>query len=100
MRCGSPTICRLAWRPRSAPATSAAPIASLRACNAGIVWINDHHRLDPASPWGGVGDSGVGREFGTESFDDHFNVKSVMVATARRSRSTGTATRRAQRRLN
>jgi hypothetical protein len=22
-----------------------------------------------------------GREFGTESFDDHFNVKSVMVAT-------------------
>ena len=48
---------------------------------AGIVWINDHHRLDPASPWGGVGDSGVGRECGTESFDDHFHVKSVMVAT-------------------
>jgi len=47
----------------------------------GIVWVNDHHRLDPASPWGGVGDSGVGRECGTESFDDHFNVKSVMVAT-------------------
>jgi acyl-CoA reductase-like NAD-dependent aldehyde dehydrogenase len=48
---------------------------------AGIVWINDHHRLDPASPWGGVKDSGIGREFGTESFDDHFNVKSVMVST-------------------
>ena len=48
---------------------------------AGIVWINDHHRLDPASPWGGVDDSGIGREFGTESFDDHFNTKSVMVAT-------------------
>jgi acyl-CoA reductase-like NAD-dependent aldehyde dehydrogenase len=48
---------------------------------AGIVWVNDHHRLDPASPWGGVGDSGIGREGGTESFDDHFNVKSVMVAT-------------------
>ena len=51
---------------------------------AGIVWINDHHRLDPASPWGGVKDSGVGREFGTESFDDYFAVKSVMVATADR----------------
>jgi acyl-CoA reductase-like NAD-dependent aldehyde dehydrogenase len=51
------------------------------AVKAGIVWINDHHRLDPASPWGGVGDSGVGREFGTESFNDHFDVKSVMVAT-------------------
>jgi acyl-CoA reductase-like NAD-dependent aldehyde dehydrogenase len=45
----------------------------------GIVWINDHHRLDPASPWGGVKDSGVGRECGTESFDEHFEVKSVMV---------------------
>jgi acyl-CoA reductase-like NAD-dependent aldehyde dehydrogenase len=51
------------------------------AVKAGIVWVNDHHRLDPASPWGGVDDSGVGREFGTESFDDHFNAKSVMVAT-------------------
>jgi acyl-CoA reductase-like NAD-dependent aldehyde dehydrogenase len=48
---------------------------------AGIVWVNDHHRLDPASPWGGVKDSGIGREFGTESFDDHFDVKSIMVAT-------------------
>ena len=48
---------------------------------AGIVWINDHHRLDPASPWGGVGESGIGRECGTESFDDHFDTKSVMVAT-------------------
>jgi len=45
----------------------------------GIVWINDHHRLDPASPWGGVGDSGIGRESGTESFDAHFVTKSVMV---------------------
>ncbi|MCX7308429.1 MAG: aldehyde dehydrogenase [Afipia sp.] len=51
------------------------------AVKAGIVWINDHHRLDPASPWGGVDDSGIGRECGTESFDDHFNTKSVMVAT-------------------
>jgi acyl-CoA reductase-like NAD-dependent aldehyde dehydrogenase len=55
-------------------------VASAVRC--GIVWINDHHRLDPASPWGGVGDSGVGRECGSESFDDHFSVKSVMVATS------------------
>lgn len=45
----------------------------------GILWVNDHHRLDPASPWGGVKDSGIGREFGTESFDEHFDVKSVVV---------------------
>ena len=47
----------------------------------GIVWINDHHRLDPASPWGGVEASGVGKEFGTESFDEHFDTKTVMVGT-------------------
>jgi acyl-CoA reductase-like NAD-dependent aldehyde dehydrogenase len=45
----------------------------------GIVWINDHHRLDPASPPGGVKESGLGRECGTESFDEHFEVKSVLV---------------------
>lgn len=52
-------------------------VASAIEC--GIVWINDHHRLDPASPWGGVKLSGIGREFGTESFEEHFDVKSVML---------------------
>jgi acyl-CoA reductase-like NAD-dependent aldehyde dehydrogenase len=52
------------------------------AIDCGIVWINDHHRLDPASPWGGVKLSGIGRESGTESFDDHFEVKSIMVNTS------------------
>jgi hypothetical protein len=28
-----------------------------------------------------VDDSGIGRECGSESFDDHFDIKSVMVAT-------------------
>ncbi len=49
------------------------------ALRCGIVWINDHHRLDPASPWGGVKLSGIGRETGRESFDAHFEVKSVMI---------------------
>ena len=66
---------------------------------AGIVWINDHHRLDPASPWGGVGESGIGRECGVESFNDHFDTKSVMVPTQEKPfdwyENTG-----AQRRLN
>jgi acyl-CoA reductase-like NAD-dependent aldehyde dehydrogenase len=48
----------------------------------GIVWINDHHRLDPAAPWGGVRDSGVGREGGWESFHEFTEVRSVTVRTA------------------
>lgn len=48
----------------------------------GMVWINDHHRLDPASPWGGVKDSGVGREGGWESFHEFSDVQSVTVRTS------------------
>ncbi|MBC6463088.1 aldehyde dehydrogenase [Actinomadura sp. HBU206391] len=48
----------------------------------GMVWINDHHRLDPSSPWGGVRDSGVGHEGGWESFNDFTNIRAVTVRTA------------------
>lgn len=48
----------------------------------GMVWVNDHHRLDPASPWGGVRDSGLGREGGWESFHDFTEVRSVTVRLA------------------
>ncbi|MGI9586257.1 MAG: aldehyde dehydrogenase [Acidimicrobiia bacterium] len=48
----------------------------------GIVWVNDHHRLDPASPWGGVRDSGRGREGGWESFHEFTHVKAVTIRTA------------------
>jgi acyl-CoA reductase-like NAD-dependent aldehyde dehydrogenase len=47
----------------------------------GMVWINEHHRLDPASPWGGFKDSGVGRETGTESFDAFTEPRAVTVNT-------------------
>jgi acyl-CoA reductase-like NAD-dependent aldehyde dehydrogenase len=48
----------------------------------GLVWVNDHHRLDPAAPWGGVRDSGTGREGGWESFHDFTHVRTVTVRTA------------------
>ena len=48
----------------------------------GIVWVNDHHRLDPASPWGGVRGSGVGREGGWESFHDFSQIRSVTIRIA------------------
>lgn len=55
-----------------------------KALEAGIVWINDHHRVDAASPWGGVKLSGIGREFGQEAFDGYFDTKAVMVNTGNR----------------
>ena len=47
----------------------------------GIVWVNDHHRLDPSLPWGGVRESGIGREGGWESFHAFTHVRSVTVRT-------------------
>ncbi len=49
---------------------------------AGMVWVNDHHRLDPSSPWGGLKESGTGREGGWESFHDFTHVRAVTVRTA------------------
>ena len=48
----------------------------------GIVWVNDHHRLDPSSPWGGVRESGIGREGGWESFHTFTHIRSVTIRTA------------------
>jgi acyl-CoA reductase-like NAD-dependent aldehyde dehydrogenase len=48
----------------------------------GMVWVNDHHRLDPASPWGGFKNSGVGRETGIESFDQFSEPRAVTINTS------------------
>jgi acyl-CoA reductase-like NAD-dependent aldehyde dehydrogenase len=49
---------------------------------AGMVWVNDHHRLEPSLPWGGVKESGLGKDAGSESFDDFSWIKTVVVRTA------------------
>ena len=38
-----------------------------RAIRSGMVWINSYKRVSPGSPFGGVGDSGYGREMGFEA---------------------------------
>jgi phenylacetaldehyde dehydrogenase len=45
----------------------------------GIIWINDHHRIDPSLPWGGFKDSGIGREAGLEGYREYTTTKSVIV---------------------
>lgn len=50
-----------------------------QALDVGVVWINDHHRIDPASPWGGTKDSGMGRENGWEALWEYTQTQSIIV---------------------
>ncbi|MGQ4273788.1 aldehyde dehydrogenase [Terrihabitans sp. B22-R8] len=45
----------------------------------GITWINDHHRIDPASPWGGFKMSGIGRENGLVAYEEYTQIQNVIV---------------------
>jgi len=56
----------------------------------GLVWVNTHHRNDPSSPWGGMKDSGIGRENGIEALEAYSQSKSTIVniATAEQSRQS------------
>ena len=45
----------------------------------GLVWVNDHHRNDPSSPWGGTKDSGMGRENGIEAYNSYTQSQSIIV---------------------
>jgi acyl-CoA reductase-like NAD-dependent aldehyde dehydrogenase len=45
----------------------------------GIVWVNDHHRIDPSSPWGGFKMSGIGKENGIACYLDYTQQKTVIV---------------------
>jgi acyl-CoA reductase-like NAD-dependent aldehyde dehydrogenase len=46
---------------------------------AGTVWINTYRTLSPLSPFGGVKDSGIGKENGADVVREYTRVKSVWV---------------------
>lgn len=48
-----------------------------RRLECGIVSVNSHAGIDPMVPFGGVKDSGQGREFGAEGFESFFETKSL-----------------------
>ncbi len=50
-----------------------------RDLQAGMVWINSYKRVNPGSPFGGVGQSGYGREMGFDAMREYTQVKSVWV---------------------
>jgi aldehyde dehydrogenase (NAD+) len=50
-----------------------------RDMRSGMVWINCYKRVNPASPFGGTGSSGYGREMGFEVMREYTQAKSVWV---------------------
>ncbi len=54
-----------------------------RGLKAGTVWVNDYNVFDAASPFGGYGQSGWGREMGAHALELYTQTKSVWVRTDR-----------------
>jgi acyl-CoA reductase-like NAD-dependent aldehyde dehydrogenase len=48
---------------------------------AGVVWVNDHHKNDPRSIWGGFGDSGYGKENGWDALRSYLRKRSIVIRT-------------------
>jgi phenylacetaldehyde dehydrogenase len=52
----------------------------IRNFRAGTVWVNTHGMLDLAVPFGGVKQSGIGRELGEEAIRNHTHLKAAILA--------------------
>jgi aldehyde dehydrogenase (NAD+)/betaine-aldehyde dehydrogenase len=50
-----------------------------RAFRSGMVWVNSYKRVNPGSPFGGVGRSGYGREMGFEAMHEYTDAHSVWI---------------------
>ncbi len=49
------------------------------AIEAGMVWVNSYKRVHPGSPFGGVGQSGYGRDLGVECLNEYTEPKSIWI---------------------
>jgi acyl-CoA reductase-like NAD-dependent aldehyde dehydrogenase len=45
----------------------------------GMVWVNTYKRVNPGSPFGGIGASGYGREMGFEAMHEVTEAKSIWI---------------------
>jgi succinate-semialdehyde dehydrogenase/glutarate-semialdehyde dehydrogenase len=45
----------------------------------GITWVNQHTKVPPELPFGGIRDSGLGRENGLEAIDQYTEIKSILI---------------------
>ncbi len=56
-------------------------LSTVAALRAGTVWVNTHNVIDPAMPFGGMKQSGMGRDFGNAALDAYTEVKAICMAT-------------------
>lgn len=52
-------------------------LATIRAIHAGVLWINTYGQFDVRMPFGGVKESGIGRELGPDVLDNYLQTKAV-----------------------
>lgn len=52
------------------------------AIHSGIVWINTYRVISPIAPFGGFGQSGYGREAGTDAIYDYTRTKTIWINTS------------------
>lgn len=52
--------------------------------NAGTIWVNTYNDFHPMVPFGGYGQSGIGREMGAEALDNYTQIKAVRVGINKR----------------
>jgi aldehyde dehydrogenase (NAD+) len=50
-----------------------------RELRAGMVWVNSYKRVNPGSPFGGIGQSGYGREMGFEAMHEYTEAKAIWI---------------------
>ena len=75
-----PTGPSTASSPTSTPATSTGPYASARGSKRAWSGLNQGVVSNPAAPFGGVKQSGFGREGGFEGIEEYLETKYVAVA--------------------
>jgi phenylacetaldehyde dehydrogenase len=57
-------------------------MTAIHGLKAGTVWVNSHNTLDPAAPFGGFKQSGIGREHGRAAIEGYLETKTAIMRYA------------------
>ena len=76
-----PTTPSTGWRPTSTPSRWTARCGWPRVSQSGMVGVNRGVISDPAAPFGGIKQSGFGREGGTEGIEEYLDTKYIALTS-------------------